>query len=198
MTLDTPVSRTVLHVGCGVHRPEKLHSLFHSSEWREVRLDIDPAVQPDIVASITDLSMVADGSVDAVWSSHNVEHLHAHQVPVALAEFRRVLKPDGFALITLPDLQAVAALVAEDKLDEAVYLSAAGPIAPLDMLFGLRSAIARGNEYMAHRTGFTAQTLGKALLAAGFAAVKVTKDKPSFNLWAMAYVTPPAGTAKPS
>ncbi|MEA1647581.1 methyltransferase domain-containing protein [Nitrospirillum sp. BR 11164] len=198
MTLDTPVSRTVLHVGCGIHRPDKLHSLFLSSEWREVRLDIDPSVQPDIVASITDLSMVADGSVDAVWSSHNVEHLHAHQVPVALAEFRRVLKPDGFVLITLPDLQAVAALVVEDRLDETVYMSPAGPVAPLDMLFGLRSAIARGNEYMAHRTGFTAQTLGKALLAAGFAAVKVTKDKPSFNLWAIAYVTPPAGGNQPS
>ena len=192
MTLDIPVSRTVLHVGCGVHKPEKLHSLFRSGEWREVRLDIDPAVQPDIIASITDLSMVVDGSVDAIWSSHNVEHLHAHQVPVALAEFRRVLKPDGFALVTLPDLQAIATLVVEDKLDEAAYMSPAGPITPLDMLFGLRSAIARGNEYMAHRTGFTAQTLGNALLAAGFALVKVTKDKANFNLWAIAYVTPPA------
>ncbi|WP_044562327.1 methyltransferase domain-containing protein [Azospirillum sp. B4] len=193
MAFDPPVSRTVLHVGCGVRRPEKLHSLFHSSEWREVRLDIDPQVQPDIVASITNLSMVADGSVDAIWSSHNIEHLYAHEVPIALAEFRRVLTPDGFALLTLPDLQAVARLVAEDKVEEAAYLSPAGPVTPLDMIFGLRSSIAQGNVHMAHRTGFTAQTLGKALLAAGFGHVKVTRDE-TYSLWAIAYVTPPAGT----
>lgn len=197
MAFDTPLARTVLHVGCGVRKPEKLHSLFRSGEWREVRLDIDPGVKPDIIASITDLSMVPDGSVDAVWSSHNVEHLYAHQVPVALAEFRRVLKPEGFALITLPDLQAIARLVAEDKIEEAAYLSPAGPITPLDMIFGLRSAVARGNEHMAHRTGFSAQTLGKALMGAGFRHVKVSKDD-AFNLWAIAYVTAPVGAVDAS
>ncbi|MDZ5650663.1 class I SAM-dependent methyltransferase [Nitrospirillum sp. BR 11828] len=193
MTLESGVSRTVLHVGSGVYRPDKLHSLFSSSEWREVRVDIDPAVRPDIVTSITDMSMVADASVDAIWSSHNIEHLHAHEVSVALAEFRRVLKADGFALITLPDLQAIARLVLEDKLDEPAYMSPAGPVAPLDMLFGLRTSIAHGNHYMAHHTGFTARTLGKALLGAGFGHVKVTRDEASFNLWAIAYITPPAG-----
>ncbi|MBB6252877.1 class I SAM-dependent methyltransferase [Nitrospirillum iridis] len=197
MVFDPQLARTVLHVGCGVRKPEKLHSLFRSGEWREVRLDIDPGVAPDIIASITDLSMVADGSVDAVWSSHNVEHLYAHQVPVALAEFRRVLKPEGFALITLPDLQAIARLVAEDKIEEAAYLSPAGPITPLDMIFGLRSAVARGNEHMAHRTGFSAQTLGKALMGAGFRHVKVSKDD-AFNLWAIAYVTAPVGAVDAS
>jgi len=62
-------------------------------------------MQPDIVCSITDMSPVAADSVDAVWSSHNLEHLQRHEVPVALAEFLRVLKPAGLLLLTLPDLQ---------------------------------------------------------------------------------------------
>ena len=33
---------------------------------------------------------------------------HGHQVPDALGEFSRVLRPDGFALITSPDLETVA------------------------------------------------------------------------------------------
>ncbi len=120
MTAETAVSlRTVLHVGCGVPDPRKLPpEYFVPGAWQEIRLDIDPGVAPDILASITDMHAVGSASVDAVWSAHNVEHLYAHEVPVALAEFRRVLSPGGFALITLPDLQRVAELVAQDRITE--------------------------------------------------------------------------------
>ncbi|MBR0672501.1 class I SAM-dependent methyltransferase [Neoroseomonas soli] len=181
--------RTVLHVGCGAADPGKLPSnFFPAGEWREVRLDIDPAVAPDIEASITDMAVVDSASVDAVWSAHNLEHLFAHEVPIALAEFRRVLRHGGFALVTVPDLQQVAELVAQDRLAEAAYVSPAGPIAPLDMLYGHGAAIAGGNVFMAHRTGFTARTLEAALVAAGFGLVRVVRDR-HFALWATAYVT---------
>lgn len=97
---------------------------------------------------MTDMSQVKDASVDALFSSHNIEHLYPHEVPVALAEFKRVLKPGGFVVITCPDLQAVCALVAEDKLTDAAYVSPAGPIAPIDILYGHRPAMANGNTYM--------------------------------------------------
>lgn len=181
-------TRTVLHVGCGMPDPRKLPAAFFAvGEWREVRLDIDPGVAPDIIASITDMTVVGSGSVDAVWSAHNVEHLFAHEVPIALAEFRRVLRPDGFALITVPDLQRVAELVAQDRLMEPAYISPAGPIAPLDMMFGFGGAIAGGNHFMAHRTGFTARSLDAALRGAGFAQVRVVRDE-AFALWATAHV----------
>ncbi|NBD32122.1 MAG: methyltransferase domain-containing protein [Cyanobacteria bacterium] len=182
--------KTVLHVGCGPYNPKKLHATFRTEEWQEVRLDINEAVQPDILASLTDMSAVADHSVDAVWSSHNVEHLYPHEVAIALGEFRRVLKADGFALITLPDLQKVAALVAEDQLEDPAYQSPAGPIAPLDMIYGHRASIARGNHFMAHKTGFTAKTLGNALIKAGFAQVRLKRGN-NFDLWAIAYKTTP-------
>lgn len=186
MTVMTQ-TRTVLHVGCGMPDPRKLPPThFPSGDWREVRLDIDPVVAPDIMASITDMSVVESGSVDAVWSAHNVEHLFAHEVPLALAEFRRVLRPGGFALITLPDLQRVAELVAQDRLTDPAYISPAGPIAPLDMLYGHGAAIAAGNHFMAHRTGFTARTLEAALRHAGFASVQVVRDG-AFALWATAH-----------
>lgn len=180
--------RLLLHVGCGPAAPGKLPPQFFApGAWREIRLDIDPGVAPDILASITDMRAVADGSVDAVWSAHNLEHLAAHEVPRALAEFRRVLRPGGFALITVPDLQQVAALVAADRLAEPAYQSPAGPIAPLDMLYGHGAAIAAGNGFMAHRTGFTARSLEAALVAARFDAVQVVRDQ-HFALWATAQV----------
>jgi hypothetical protein len=82
---------TLLHVGCGPNRKEQTTRGFNTPEWHELRLDIDPSVAPDVVGTMTDMAAVADASVDAIFSSHNLEHLEAHEVPVALKEFLRVL-----------------------------------------------------------------------------------------------------------
>ncbi len=183
--------KTVLHVGCGAKNPAKLHKQFQSSDWQEIRLDINPDVEPDIVASMTDMHIVEDGKFDALWSSHNLEHLESTDVTIALREFARVLKPGGFVLITLPDLQRIAELVVQDKLDDPAYVSPAGPIAPIDMIFGHRPSIARGNKFMAHRTGFTAKTLREAFEREGFERVKVQRK--GFDLWAVSYKPANAG-----
>src|SRR5262249_34311784 len=98
----------------------------------------------------------------------------------------RVLRPDGFVVITCPDLQSVAALVADDKLTEPAYVSPAGPITPLDILYGHRPPMAAGNLYMAHRCGFTRRVLAGTLRAAGFPTV-IDQQRPRyFDLWALA------------
>lgn len=183
--------RTLLHVGCGAKRKEQTTRGFNSPEWRELRLDIDAAAQPDLVASMLDMPVVADESVDAIFSSHNLEHLYAHEVPLALKEFWRVLKPEGFAVITCPDVQSVAELVAADKLLQPCYTSPAGPIAPIDILWGHRASLARGNHYMAHKVGFTQRVLIAALQQAGFATVAaLRRQAPHFDLWAIASKSP--------
>ena len=177
--------KTFLHVGCGPKRKERTTAGF--ADWSELRFDIDESVQPDLVGTMTDMSSVSTESVDAVFSSHNIEHLYPYEVPVALSEFLRVLKPDGFAVITCPDLQAVCALVAEDKLTEPAYTSPAGPIAPLDILYGHRPPMAMGNLYMAHRCGFTEKVLSGTLQASGFNRVaSMKRGAPYFDLWALA------------
>lgn len=178
----------ILHVGCGMNRKDRTTRGFNTDDWQEIRFDIDPSVQPDVTGTMTDMAAVDGGSVDAIFSSHNIEHLYAHEVPVALAEFLRVLNDGGFCVITCPDLQSVCRLVAEDKLLESAYQSPAGPIAPLDILYGFRPSMARGNLYMAHRCGFTQKVLHGTLLAAGFKSV-VTAARgfaPFFDLWALA------------
>lgn len=185
--METPsvATKLALHVGCGPYNPGALPEQLRTPDWREVRLDIDPSVKPDLIGSITDMSVVLNESVDAVFSSHNLEHLYAHEVPVALSEFYRVLKPGGFVLITLPDIQAVAAHVAQGNLEETLFVSAVGPITALDILYGLRTAITAGNHFMAHRTAFTAKTLRQKLEQAGLDQIEVHKDK--LNLWARGY-----------
>lgn len=181
-------ARSVLHAGCGTDAPGKLHAIFRSAGWIETRLDIDMRVHPDIVCSIHDMSAVVEtGAFDALWSSHNVEHLHAHEVPQAFAEFFRILKRDGFALIRCPDVEAVAELVLRDGLEQTAYLSPAGPITALDMLYGHSASIARGGESMRHHTGFTAERLGRMLLNAGFVEVH-TRRAVDYDLWALAFM----------
>jgi len=179
-------TKTVLHVGCGAPSPNKLPAPFRGNGWREIRFDIDPNVKPDVIGTMTDMAGFADGSVDALYSSHNIEHLYVQEIPLALREFLRVLAPKGFALITCPDLQAIATLVADDKLIEPAYISPAGPISPFDMLYGHRASLMRGNLHMAHRSGFTARLLALTLREIGFAHVVVARDRPNYALWAIA------------
>jgi len=183
--IPSTASKTVLNVGCGYPLRQRLHKHFHESEWREIRLDVDPAVRPDIVCSMTDMSPVASQSVDAIWSSHNLEHLHRHEVPAALAEFIRVLKPGGLLLVTLPDLQQVAELVTADRLEDEAYMSPSGPVTALDMIFGHTASLARGFPFMAHKTGFTLRSLQNLLVEAGFVGVRI-KGGADFDLWAAA------------
>jgi SAM-dependent methyltransferase len=176
----------VLNAGSGPLSARPLHQAFRKPNWREVRLDIDPQTKPDVLGSITHMGdVVPTAGFDAIWSSHSLEHLHAHEVPLALAEFRRVLRPDGFVLINSPDLEVIASLMLECGPDHVAYVSPAGPITPLDMLFGHGQSIARGKLFMAHHTGFTSRSLAQLLSIAGFGTVLVERER--FDLWALAF-----------
>lgn len=184
-SVAAPVRR-FLHVGCGGKNKKQTTAAFASDAWQEIRFDIDTSVKPDIVGTMTDMSMVETASVDALFSSHNIEHLYPHEVPVALREFRRVVNETGFVVITCPDLKSVCQLVAEDKFMEPAYQSPAGPISPLDILYGHRASMERGNLFMAHRTGFTQTSMRAALHEAGFASIATMCIAKRFELWAVA------------
>jgi SAM-dependent methyltransferase len=158
--------RILINAGCGPPGGGHVPSFF--SSWRQVRVDIDPAAQPDVVADITDLTGIASGVADALWTAHCLEHLFETDVPAALGEIRRVLKDDGFACIVVPDLQRIAPYIAEDRMHEVLYTAPAGPVTAHDVVFGYGPAIGRGQVAMAHRCGFTPSVMTRALTAAGF------------------------------
>jgi SAM-dependent methyltransferase len=176
--------KVVLHVGCGPREPEGLHERFRTPDWWELRLDVDPECRPHIIANIIDMPEVSSESVDAVWSSHNIEHVFTHEVPKVFGEFLRVLKPGGSLLVTTPDLQLAAERIARGRLEDPLYEAQAGSITPLDMVYGHAGYVAEGFQYMAHRTGFTARTLERKLRDAGFSKVKVWREADDRSLWA--------------
>jgi len=183
---DQDGTKTFLHVGCGPKNKSQLKG-FNTAKWREIRFDIDPSVYPDIQGTVTDMHAVTSGSVDAIYSSHNIEHVFPHEVHKVLLEFYRVLKDDGIVVLTCPDLVSVCAAVANDRLTETLYESPAGPIAPLDVLYGLRKALESGKMYMAHKTGFTYKTLNEAFFQAGFKFNFGAARPSTYDLWIVSF-----------
>jgi predicted SAM-dependent methyltransferase len=161
-----------------------MHPAFDRSIWKEVRIDIDPRNSPDLVGSISDMrATVEDESFDAVWSSHCIEHLHDHEVLQALREFRRILSNDGFAIITCPNLDAIAKLIVSEDIESVAYMSPAGPIRLLDIIYGHSRSIEAGHMYMTHKTGFTTDRLGRLAMHAGFTEARVLEGE-NLDLWA--------------
>lgn len=174
--------KIVLNVGAGTSSPGRLHPLFAGPAWVEVRLDIDPSTKPDIVGDVRTLSNLADHSADAIWCSHVLEHLHMFEVPDTIRAFRQKLRTDGFVIATMPDLVQVVEHLMARGLDDVAYRSPAGPITPLDMLYGHQASLQRGMSYMAHRCGFTRSLAERVFRDAGFDHVAVEQGR-RFDLW---------------
>jgi ubiquinone/menaquinone biosynthesis C-methylase UbiE len=151
--------RRLLHVGCG---PDVAPDWLGQCE--ETRLDVDPNHSPDVCASM--LAMGDIGAFDALYCNHALEHLHPHEIPAALSEFRRVLRDGGVAVVFVPNLEGLA------PTDDVLYEAPCGPVTARDLFYGHRDYTAR-NPWMAHKTGFVPQTLRAEFEAAGFSRVEI-------------------------
>lgn len=130
---------------------------------QETTLDIDPRSNPHIVASMVDMGRI--GKYDIVYSCHCLEHVFPHEAKKALLEMYRVLIPGGVAIAIVPDLDGIR------PNHDVVYESPAGPVCGLDIMYGMASLIEE-NPYMAHKNGFTMDSLKAEFKEAGF--VKIT------------------------
>ncbi len=85
-----------LNLGCG----KRTHR-----DWTNVDFVATP---PDVVAAnLTEGVPFADGSFDAVYHSHVLEHFSKKQAPAFLQECFRVLRPQGVIRIAVPDLEQI-------------------------------------------------------------------------------------------
>ncbi|MCB1688059.1 MAG: class I SAM-dependent methyltransferase [Halioglobus sp.] len=101
-------SSTVLELASGYGE-----FIRHISAARKIAVDLNPdsgaCLRGDVefhLGSATDLSMLADNSVDVCFSSNFFEHLPSKEVmDQVLSEAARVLKPEGIYLAMQPNLR---------------------------------------------------------------------------------------------
>ncbi len=165
----------------------------HFQDWEQLLLDIDPRGGADLVCDARALRQTVDANVfDAVYCSHNLEHYYRHDVDKVLQGFLHVLKNEGFAEIRVPDIGGLVRLLARDGLDleQEIYRSPAGPITAHDMIYGYGPEIEQsGQDFYAHKTGFSADTLVRALRASGFAEIHFAPPLSVLELHVFAFKT---------
>jgi SAM-dependent methyltransferase len=186
--------RKVLNVG-GNSKALSLPQEY--SGWEHVLLDIDPKGNPDILCDARELLSLPGATYDSVYCSHNLEHYYRHDALKVLAGFIHVLKDDGFLLIRVPDLGMLMRTMIEKDLDidDVLYHSPAGPITALDMFYGYGTEIEQsGNDFYAHKTGFTQKSLISFLKIAGFPWVFM--DTKNREIIAVAFINKPSEYAE--
>lgn len=174
---NLPFINRVLNVGGG---SKATPIPAHFSDWQHDLLDIDDRGAPDLVCDARELSTLEAGQYNAVYCSHNLEHYYRHEGLKVLQGFVHILKDDGFAEIRVPDIAQVIRAVLDQQLDldEVLYQSAAGPISAHDVIYGWQSEIVKsGQDFYAHKTGFTPQSLVKFLNQGGFRHVYLVEDE---------------------
>lgn len=85
-------------------------------------VDIDPSVQPDVVADLRSLPF-DDNSVAEIRAVHCIEHIPWQEIHNALTEWARVLTPGGKIFIATPSLDFITAAMRDGrwKKDFAVF-----------------------------------------------------------------------------
>lgn len=82
-----------LHLGCGTN-------------LKEGYLNIDQYLSAPSITNIDIFKLpIEDNLVDEIFSEHMLEHLSKYEVPEALKEWARALKPDGKLIMNLPNLE---------------------------------------------------------------------------------------------
>ena len=186
---DSGAARRVLNVGGGNKR---IAIPPHFDGWKHILLDIKAAEGVDVVRDARELGSLRQGVYDAIYCSHNLEHYYRHDVDKVLQGFLHALTADGFAEIRVPDIGELIKLLAKNDLDieQEVYKSAIGPITAHDMFYGYAPEIeASGQDFYAHKTGFTGDSLLRALHSNGFGEIYFAPPLGVLELHAFAFKT---------
>jgi SAM-dependent methyltransferase len=148
--MATSKAATRLHLGCGLITPEGWINVDGSWNARIAKhrflrklLTATSIISKDKTGIPWNPKLVSrdvrkrlpfpDGSLDAVYASHLLEHLYADEARKLLRECFRVLRPGGVLRMVVPDLRA-AVMDYLNRTDSYDFQNSAGAATPADFL----------------------------------------------------------------
>jgi predicted SAM-dependent methyltransferase len=138
-----------LHLGCGnKFIPDFIH------------IDLIDMPHIDYNSDVSNLKMFGESSVDLIYASHVLEHFGRFEFRRILAEWFRVLKPDGILRLAVPDFAACAKIYYEQGLANG-----------LNGLIGLISG-GQKDQYDFHKMIFDEEFLTDELRKLGFRDIR--------------------------
>lgn len=163
-----PGDKVVLDIGAGT-------SNYWVEDGRPIKIDNDPATNPDIVADARNLPL-EDCFADKVMASHMLEHFSFRETVSVLKEWVRVLKIGGTLTIVVPNLKW-----ASDKLLKGVDNQY-----DADRAMFMYNSAQRGNLQQAHqdfhKSGFTPESMLEVLnRIPGLEDVRVTTSEGNYG-----------------
>jgi len=123
-------------------------------------LDVEDRPEVDFVGDASCLNQFEDGSIEAIYVSHVLEHFYYglnNELIKALMEWYRVLQLGGKLFISVPNLQVLCWLYLNPNLVPLEHHHI------MRIMFGGQT-----NQYDVHKVGFDFDTLGLYLEEAGF------------------------------
>jgi predicted SAM-dependent methyltransferase len=120
-------------------------------------VDLRVCPETDVVCDVSDLKPFENDSVETVFASQVLEHFPIDRTVAVLKEWRRVLKPGGKLYVSVPDFDVAVKLYQHYGLTQWLQYHLWGD---------------QKHPLNYHYAGFTAATLAKALLDAGFPDAK--------------------------
>ena len=118
-----PADACVLDLGCGYG--EFINNVtarrrIGIDRWDGIRQHLHPDVEA-IVADVTDLSGISDGSVDFAFASNLFEHLTQDQLAKTLGQLRKKLSPNGTLTILQPNYRYAYREYFDDFTHVSIY-----------------------------------------------------------------------------
>ncbi|MCF2971746.1 methyltransferase domain-containing protein [Synechococcus sp. Nb3U1] len=153
------VSETIrLHIGGKEPHPD----------WKI--FNIQSGENVDYVGNAIDLSQFPDNTLEAIYTSHTLEHFdYTQELPKVLKEWHRTLKFGGQLMISVPDLPTLCRLYLKEGITPAQRFVI------MRMMFG-----GQVDEYDFHKVGLSWEHLFMLLSQVGF---RIIRKVDRFNLF---------------